>query len=52
MNNEPYFSQEVQRLVIPGFSSNELKLDVATARRINDLIAGEYMKEYRGTAYA
>ena len=52
LNNEPYFAQEVQRLVIPGFCSNALKLDGTTARQINDLIVGEYMKEYRGVATA
>jgi type I restriction enzyme R subunit len=52
LNNEPYFAQEVQRLVIPSFSNNALKPDTTTARQINDLIVGEYMKEYRGAATA
>ena len=52
LNNEPYFAQEVQPLVITGFGSNALKLDPATARQIKDLIVGEYMKEYRGEATA
>ena len=50
LNNEPYFAQSVQPLVISGFGGNALKLDSITARRINDLIVGEYMKEYRGAA--
>jgi type I restriction enzyme R subunit len=52
LNNEPYFAQEVQRLVIPSFDGNALKLDSTTARQINDLIVGEYMREYRGVATA
>ena len=52
LNNEPYFAKKVQPLVITNFGRNELKLDVTTARQINDLIVNEYMKEYRGIATA
>jgi type I restriction enzyme R subunit len=52
LNNEPYFAQEVQPLVISSFGSNALKLDPTAARQIKDLIVGEYMKEYRGVATA
>jgi type I restriction enzyme R subunit len=50
LNNEPFFAQSVQPLVITGFDHNALKLNAASARQINDLIVGEYMKEYRGAA--
>ena len=50
LHNEPYFTQSVQPLVINSFAGNALKLDSATARQINDLITGEYMREYRGVA--
>jgi len=52
LNNEPYFAQGVQPLVITDFGSNALKLDPTTARQINDLIVAEYMKEFRGVATA
>jgi len=50
LGNEPYFAQSVQPLVINNFAGNAMKLGLETARQINDLIVGEYMKEYRGTA--
>jgi type I restriction enzyme R subunit len=52
LNNEPFFAQSVQPLVITGFDNNALKLDAARARQINNLIVSEYMKEYRGAAFA
>jgi type I restriction enzyme R subunit len=50
LNNEPFFSQSTQPLVIRSFTGNALKLDNIAARQINGLIVGEYMKEYRGVA--
>lgn len=50
LNNEPFFAQTIQPLVITNFGSNALKLDTTAARQINGLVVGEYMKEYRGTA--
>ena len=50
LNNEPFFTQTIQPLVITNFGSNALKLDTTAARQINGLVVGEYMKEYRGTA--
>jgi type I restriction enzyme R subunit len=52
LNNEPFFAQSVQPLVIASFGNNALKLDAGAARQINNLVVGEYIKEYRGTAYA
>lgn len=50
LNNEPFFAQTIQPLVITNFGSNALKLDTTAARQINGLVVGEYMKEYKGTA--
>ena len=52
LNNEPYFAKDVQPLVISCFGNNTLKLDSITARQINELVVAEYMKEYRGGAFA
>ena len=52
LNNEPFFTQKVQPIVIRQFGSNTLKLDAIAARQINSLIVTEYMKEYRGEASA
>ena len=52
LNNEPYFAKGVQPLVISFFENNGLKLDGTTARQINELVVAEYMKEYRGGAFA
>jgi type I restriction enzyme R subunit len=51
LNNEPFFAQSIQPLVIRCFESNALRLDATAARQINELVVGEYMKEYRGMAY-
>jgi type I restriction enzyme R subunit len=52
LDNEPFFAQSIQPLVIKSFGNNSLKLDTAAARQINGLVVGEYMKEYRGAASA
>ena len=52
LNNEPFFAQIVQPLVISSFGNNALKPDKIAARLINELIVAEYMKEFRGEATA
>lgn len=51
LNNEPFFTQSIQPLVITSFEKNNLKLDTTSARQINGLVVGEYIREYRGVAY-
>ena len=51
LNNEPFFAQSIQPLVITSFGKNSLKLDTTAARQINGLVVGEYMREYRGVSY-
>lgn len=50
LNNEPFFAQSIQPLVITSFVKNNLKLDTTTARQINGLVVSEYIKEYRGVS--
>ncbi len=50
LNNEPFFAQTIQPLVITNFGSNALKLDTTAAKQINGLVVGEYMREYREAA--
>lgn len=52
LNNEPFFAKGVQPLVIINFGKNTLKLDKTAAQQINELVVGEYMKEYRGASFA
>jgi type I restriction enzyme R subunit len=51
LDNEPFFTRDIQPLVIRCFESNALHLDTTAAQQINELVAGEYIKEYRGMAY-
>lgn len=50
LNNQPFFAQTIQPLVITNFGSNALKLDTTAAKQINGLVVGEYIREYRGAA--
>jgi type I restriction enzyme R subunit len=52
LNNEPFFAQSIQPLVIASFGSNALKLDTTSARQINNLVVSEYMKEFKGATSA
>lgn len=50
LNNEPFFAQSIQPLVITSFGNNSLKLDATAARQINELVVDEYLRDYRGAA--
>lgn len=50
INNESYFSQTVQPMVIGTFAKEQLRLDTTAARQINGLVVAEYINEYRGYA--
>ena len=52
LDNEPFFAQSVQPLVISSFGNNALKLDATAARQINGLVVSEYMMEYKGATFA
>ena len=48
LDNEPYFERFVQPLILASFKKNDLKLDVMTAKYINQLVVGEYVREHKG----
>jgi type I restriction enzyme R subunit len=49
LNNEPYFSGFVMKDVMKSFDKTPIKLDVDTARYINNCLVKEYVSEYHGT---
>jgi len=50
LENEPYFSRELQPHILAQFNVQNIKLDSTTAKQINGLIVNEYMSEYRSAA--
>jgi type I restriction enzyme R subunit len=47
INNDAFFSQSIQPVVIRSFGGQKLTLDPISARQINELVVGEYLNEYR-----
>ncbi|MEA1963115.1 MAG: DEAD/DEAH box helicase family protein [Patescibacteria group bacterium] len=46
LNNENYFNNFMQPLVITGFEENEIKLDPQSAKYINGYVVKEYLNEF------
>jgi hypothetical protein len=47
INNDAFFANTVQPMVINCFGRENLHLDVTSARQINSLVVNEYLNEYR-----
>lgn len=47
INNDAFFANTVQPMVINFFSGQSLRLDGTSARQINNLVVNEYLNEYR-----
>ncbi|WP_312433260.1 type I restriction endonuclease [Lacrimispora sp.] len=47
INNDAFFSNTVQPMVITFFRDQSLSLDGTSARQINNLVVNEYLNEYR-----
>jgi len=47
INNDAFFSNTIQPMVITSFRDQSLSLDGTSARQINNLVVNEYLKEYR-----
>jgi type I restriction enzyme R subunit len=53
MENESYFNNFMQPLVITGFEENKIKLDPQSAKYINSYVVKEYLNEFNNNfAYA
>ena len=50
LENEPYFADSIQPVIISLFKKGKLHIDVETAEQIDALIVAEYMNEYRSNA--
>jgi type I restriction enzyme R subunit len=48
LDNEPYFEQDMRRVVIQGFSNTKIQLDINVAKAISSCIVNEYINEYKG----
>ena len=46
LNNENYFNNFMQPLVISGFEENKVKLDPQSAKYINGYVVKEYLNEF------
>lgn len=46
LNNENYFNNFMQPLVITGFEENKIKLDLQSAKYINGYVVKEYVNEF------
>jgi len=47
INNDTFFSNTIQPMVITSFRDQSLSLDGTSARQINNLVVNEYLNEYR-----
>lgn len=50
LENENYFSQEMNKIVFNNFDKNKIQLDYPSVINIGRYITNEYMNEYRGYA--
>jgi hypothetical protein len=50
LENEPYFADSIQPVIISLFKKGKLHIDAETAEQIDALIVAEYMNEYRNNA--
>jgi type I restriction enzyme, R subunit len=49
LNNEPFFHGVVTKDVIQSFGKTNVKLDVESAKYINNILVKEYISEFQGT---
>ncbi len=48
LNNEPFFEQNIQNMVIKGFKKTSVKLAPDSAKYINTCVVKEYLNEFHG----
>jgi type I restriction enzyme R subunit len=49
LNNEPFFDGIVMQDVVKSFARTRVKLDVESAKYVNNCLVKEYVNEYLGT---